>query len=176
MIADGCEHLSIAWLQSHTNPILSPNSHNKWTDIHDTCVLLVSRPVIRAALAAFLPTYIQFVRFYICCWVNKERKKEKDNRGVRLAVTAHYIIDSEFCLCLCLLECLRHTTEHPATELQHCIHEWHPHDKVQAVVTGRMQVLEGKINAGRYTKEVLEPKMMPSAHELFGASSDFIFQ
>ena len=24
-----------------------------------------------------LSTYIQFVRFYICCWVNKERKKER---------------------------------------------------------------------------------------------------
>ena len=24
--------------------------------------------------------YIQFVRFYICCWVNKERKKRKERK------------------------------------------------------------------------------------------------
>jgi len=41
---------------------------------------------------------------------------------------------------------------------------------------GMIQVLEGNINACRYIKEVLEPKMLPSARDLFGASSDYIFQ
>jgi len=41
---------------------------------------------------------------------------------------------------------------------------------------GRIQVLEGNINATRYIKEVLEPKMLPSARDLFGASNDFVFQ
>ena len=55
-----------------------------------TCVSLVLRAVIRAALAAFLSCPLVFsLRFYICCWVNKERKKEiwnvghtSDNKGV----------------------------------------------------------------------------------------------
>jgi len=44
---------------------------------------------------------------------------------------------------------------------------------------GRIQVLpvlEGNINSSRYITEVLEPKMLPSLRDLFGASSDFIFQ
>ena len=42
-----------------------------------TCVLLVLRPVIRAAPVAFLSCPLVFSsRFYICCWINKERKKE----------------------------------------------------------------------------------------------------
>ena len=30
--------------------------------------------------------------------------------------------------------------------------------------------MEGNINASRYIKKVLEPKMLPSAHDLFGAN------
>ena len=37
-------------------------------------------------------------------------------------------------------------------------------------------MLEDNINASRYIKEVLEPKMLPSARDLFGATGDFIFQ
>jgi len=44
-----------------------------------TCVLLVLKAVIRAAPAAFLSCRLVFsLRFYICCWVNKERKRKKE--------------------------------------------------------------------------------------------------
>ena len=47
-----------------------------------TCVSLVLRAVIRTAPAAFLscPTIFGYIyRFYICCWVNKERKKKEQS-------------------------------------------------------------------------------------------------
>ena len=41
---------------------------------------------------------------------------------------------------------------------------------------GRLQVLSGTVNADKYIKEVLEPKLLPSARDIFGDREPFIFQ
>ena len=68
----------------------------------------------------------------------------------------------------CLPECLTPTMKHPLSVMV-----W---GCMSRKGVGRIQVLEGNINATRYIKEVLEPKMLPSARDLFGASNDFVFQ
>ena len=55
----------------------APEVKVKLSYMLETTVLLVLRAVIRAALAAFLSCPLIFsLRYYICCWVNKERKKD----------------------------------------------------------------------------------------------------
>ena len=41
---------------------------------------------------------------------------------------------------------------------------------------GRLQVLEGNVNADKYIRDVLECKLLPSARDLFGAGGSYIFQ
>jgi len=41
---------------------------------------------------------------------------------------------------------------------------------------GRSQVVDGTINAVKYISSILQPKMLPSARDLFGPGSDYIFQ
>jgi len=41
---------------------------------------------------------------------------------------------------------------------------------------GRIQVVNGTLNATRYIHEVLEPKLIPSVRDIFGDAVDFIFQ
>jgi len=62
-----------------------------------TCVSLVLRAVTRAAPAAFLSCPSIFsLRFYICCWVNKERKKERKKE--RTAVNCAFgVLSPEKC-------------------------------------------------------------------------------
>lgn len=68
----------------------------------------------------------------------------------------------------CLPECMTSTMKHPLS-----IMIW---GCMSRKAVGRIQVLDGIVNASRYMKEVLEPKMLPSAHDLFGEGGDFIFQ
>ena len=39
-----------------------------------------------------------------------------------------------------------------------------------------MQLINGTLNASRYINEVLETKLMPSVHDIFGDISEFVFQ
>ena len=41
---------------------------------------------------------------------------------------------------------------------------------------GRLQVLEGNVNADKYIRNVLEAKLWASARDLFGASGSYVFQ
>jgi len=41
---------------------------------------------------------------------------------------------------------------------------------------GRIQVVDGTINANKYMSEILQPKRLPSARDLFGAANEYIFQ
>ena len=41
---------------------------------------------------------------------------------------------------------------------------------------GRIQVADGTINAVKYISSILQPKMLPSARDLFGPESDYIFK
>ena len=41
---------------------------------------------------------------------------------------------------------------------------------------GRLQVLEGTVNADKYIKDVLQTKLLPSACDIFGDGASFIFQ
>jgi len=68
----------------------------------------------------------------------------------------------------CLPECLTSTMKHPLSVMI-----W---DCMSRKGVGRIQVLEGTVNASRYIKEVLEPKMLPSTRDLFGGCGDYIFQ
>lgn len=66
-----------------------------------------------------------------------------------------------------LPECLNVTVKHPLSVMIWGCMSWHG--------VGRIQVLSGTINANRYIQEILEPKLLASASQLFG-SRDFIFQ
>ena len=68
----------------------------------------------------------------------------------------------------CLPECMISTMKHPLS-----IMIW---GCMSRKAVGRIQVLEGNVNASRYMKEVLVPKMLPSARDLFGQDPEFIFQ
>lgn len=41
---------------------------------------------------------------------------------------------------------------------------------------GRIQVIDGIMNANKYIAQVLQPKMLPSACDLFGPGNEYIFQ
>jgi len=41
---------------------------------------------------------------------------------------------------------------------------------------GRLQVLDGTVNADQYVKEVHEPKLLSSAQDIFGEGQPFVFQ
>jgi len=41
---------------------------------------------------------------------------------------------------------------------------------------GRLQVLDATVNADRYIKEVLEPRLLSSARDIFGEGQSFVFQ
>jgi len=40
----------------------------------------------------------------------------------------------------------------------------------------RIQVVDGTINAGKYIASILQPKMLPSARDLFGPGNGCIFK
>lgn len=68
----------------------------------------------------------------------------------------------------CLPECLRPTMKHPVCIMIWGCMSWHG--------IGRIQVINGMLNAVRYVQEVLEPKLLPSVHDIYGDSAEFIFQ
>jgi len=41
---------------------------------------------------------------------------------------------------------------------------------------GRLQILDGCINADKYIRNVLDAKLLPSAQDLFGANAPYTFQ
>lgn len=67
-----------------------------------------------------------------------------------------------------LPDCLTPTTKHPLRVMV-----WGCMNRTSV---GRLQVLDGNINADRYINQVLIPKMLPSASDIFGQGQDFIFQ
>lgn len=68
----------------------------------------------------------------------------------------------------CLPECTTATMKHPLS-----IMVW---GCMSRDAVGRLQVLEGTVNADKYIKDVLETKLLPSARDIFGDGEPFIFQ
>ena len=68
----------------------------------------------------------------------------------------------------CLPECTTATMKHPLS-----IMVW---GCMSRNSVGRLQVLNGTVNADKYIEEVLEPKLLPSARDIFGDGEPFIFQ
>jgi len=68
----------------------------------------------------------------------------------------------------CLPECLLPTMKHPVAVMIWGCMSWNG--------IGRMQVVNGTLNAARYIDEVLVPKLLPSARDMFHDEVDFIFQ
>ena len=68
----------------------------------------------------------------------------------------------------CLPECTTATMKHPLN-----IMVWGCMSRMKV---GRLQVLDGTVNADRYIKEVLEPKLLFSARDIFGEGQPFVFQ
>lgn len=67
-----------------------------------------------------------------------------------------------------LPECMTATIKHPLS-----IMIW---GCMSRKAVGRIQVIDGTLNASRYIKEILEPKLLSSACDMFGQVSGFIFQ
>jgi len=68
----------------------------------------------------------------------------------------------------CLPECLTPTMKHPVSVMVWACMAWSG--------VGWMQLINGTLNASRYINEVLETKLMPSVHDIFGDISEFVFQ
>lgn len=68
----------------------------------------------------------------------------------------------------CLPECTTATMKHPLSIMVWgCMSQ----DSV-----GRLQILNGSVNADKYIQEGLEPKVLPSAPDIFGDGMPYIFQ
>lgn len=67
----------------------------------------------------------------------------------------------------CLPECTTATMKHPLS-----IMVW---GCMSRSSVGRLQVIDGTLNAERYIKEILQPKLLPSARNMF-RSRKFVFQ
>lgn len=68
----------------------------------------------------------------------------------------------------CLPECTTATMKHPLS-----IMLW---SCMSRSGVGRIHIVEGTLNAERYIKDILEPKLLTSARDLFGQRGDFVFQ
>ena len=68
----------------------------------------------------------------------------------------------------CLPECLTPTMKHPVTVMIWGCMSWSG--------IGRIQVVNGMLNATRYIHEVLQPKLLPSVRDIFGDGAEFVFQ
>jgi len=67
-----------------------------------------------------------------------------------------------------LPECIMPTMKHPVSVMVWgCISRNH---------VGKLQILEGIVNADKYISKVLEPKLLSSARDIFGQDVPFIFQ
>jgi len=68
----------------------------------------------------------------------------------------------------CLPECTTATMKHPLSVMV-----W---GCMATRSVGRLQVLDGTVNADRYIKEVLQTKLLASARDIFGQGQTFTFQ
>ena len=60
--------------------------------LYDVCFACIESSYKSSSCClSVLPTYIQFVRFYICCWVNKERKKRKKENDAFYRIIAQSV-------------------------------------------------------------------------------------
>ena len=68
----------------------------------------------------------------------------------------------------CMPECTMATMKHPLSVMV-----W---GCMTGSSVGRMQVLDGMVNADKYIKEVLQAKVIASARDIFGEGARFVFQ
>jgi len=68
----------------------------------------------------------------------------------------------------CLPACLTPTMKHPLGVMVWGCMAWNG--------VGRLQVIDGIMNSKKYIRDVLQPKLLPSARSLFGEGVPFLFQ